>query len=307
LRARQLKGDIQTAVKRISFLICLAWITLYTAEGADRRIAFERDGTISISNLEGSVVRQLSDGVFPAISSDGKFVAFTMVENATGQYIRRLAIVEIGSATRRIFTEIPSDNSYHADWSPDGNWILFTLRSDGVWSFGIVKADGTNFRFIRKGDQEKVAFYSPCWAADGNSVFCQDMTNIYRIALDGSIQSQWQIRKIMPNGGMTGDARIDVSPDGHRLLLSADMDEEYERKDWDGPVPALWSFDLSTGAAVRLTSKNLFAWDGCWLDDANILFVSQRPGDKQAALYRTNGKNLKRLIEDAHRPSVSKP
>jgi len=106
---------------------------------------------------------------------------------------------------------------------------------------------------------------------------------------------------------MTGDARIDVSPDGHRLLLSADMDEEYDRKDWDGPVPALWSFDLSTEAAVRLTSKNLFAWDGCWLDDNNILFVSQRPGDKQAALYRTTGKTLKRLIEDAHRPTVSRP
>ena len=117
--------------------------------------------------------------------------------------------------------------------------------------------------------------------------------------------AQWRIEQIVPNGGMSGDGRIDVSPDGQRLLLSMDMDEEYDRKNWDGPVPALWSYDLSTGASVRLTSKNLFAWDGCWLDDTNILFVSQGPQDKQAALYRANGKILKRLIENARRPTVS--
>jgi len=290
----------------MSLLICLAWVTLSPAEGADRRIAFERDETVNISNLEGSVVRELSDGIFPAISPDGKFVAFTMVENIQGQSSRRLAVIEISSGARRMLSEIPSDNSYYAQWSPDGNWLLLALRSDGVWNLGVIKGDGTNFKFVKKG-YANVTFYSPCWASDGKSIFCQDTTNIYRIALDGSIQAQWQIGKIMPNGGMTGEARIDISPDGHRLLLSVDMDEEYDRKDWDGPVPALWSFDLSTGAAVRLTSKNLFAWDGCWLDDTNILFVSQRPGDKQAALYRATGKNLKRLIENVHRPSVSKP
>jgi TolB protein len=89
------------------------------------------------------------------------------------------------------------------------------------------------------------------------------------------------------------------------LLLSVDMDEEYDRKDWDGPVPALWSFDLATESSVRLTVKNLFAWSGCWLDDRDVLFVSQRAGEKQAALYRTNGKDLKRLIDGAKQPTVS--
>jgi Tol biopolymer transport system component len=106
---------------------------------------------------------------------------------------------------------------------------------------------------------------------------------------------------------MSSDDRIDVSPDGHRLLLSVEMDETYDRADWDGPVPALWSFDVNSQAAVRLTSKNLFAWDGCWLDNSNLLFVSQRAGEKQVSIYQTNGKDLKRLIENARRPSVSRP
>lgn len=75
---------------------------------------------------------------------------------------------------------------------------------------------------------------------------------------------------------MSGDDRIDVSPDGKHLLLSVQMSEEHNRKDWDGPQPALWSFDLTTQKSVRLIPKKLFAWDGCWIDDTNILFLSQR-------------------------------
>jgi TolB protein len=127
--------------------------------------------------------------------------------------------------------------------------------------------------------------------------------------LDGSVLAQWTIEKIIPNGDMSGDDRIDVSPDGKHLLLSVQMSEEHNRKDWDGPQPALWSFDLTTQKSVRLTPKKLFAWDGCWIDDTNILFLSQPAGEKAASIYRmsTDGKNLKRLTKDARLPSVSAP
>jgi TolB protein len=171
----------------------------------------------------------------------------------------------------------------------------------------MVKEDGTTFNFIKKGAQNQPPLYSPCWARDKQSIFCQNMTNIYRLRLDGSVLAQWKIEKIVPNGNMSGDGRIDVSPDGQRLLLSIDLDEEHNRQDWDGPVPALWSFDLTTQAAMRHTSKNLFAWDGCWLDGANILFVSQPAGETETSIYRTYGKTLKRLIKDARRPSVNPP
>jgi len=44
--------------------------------------------------------------------------------------------------------------------------------------------------------------------------------------------------------------------------LSIDMGEESGRKDWDGPLPALWAFDLQSQKATRLTPKKLFGWDG---------------------------------------------
>jgi len=108
---------------------------------------------------------------------------------------------------------------------------------------------------------------------------------------------------------MSGDGRIDVSPNGKFLLLSIDMGEEHNRKDWDGPPPALWTFEIATQKAVRVTPKKLFGWDGCWIDNDNILFLSQPAGEKSASLYRMSidGKDLKRLIADARIPSVSAP
>jgi TolB protein len=86
------------------------------------------------------------------------------------------------------------------------------------------------------------------------------------------------------------------------------MGEEPNRKDWDGPLPALWTFEIATQKAVRITPKSLFGWDGCWMDDDNILFLSQATGEKSASIYRisTGGKNSKRLIKDARFPTNSR-
>ncbi|PYJ09938.1 MAG: hypothetical protein DME93_12120 [Verrucomicrobia bacterium] len=135
------------------------------------------------------------------------------------------------------------------------------------------------------------------------------MTNIYQLGLDGAVRAQWKISKIIPKGDMSGDGRIDVSPDGKRLLLSIDMGEESGRKDWDGPLPALWAFDLQSQKARRLTPKKLFGWDGIWIDNDNILFLSRAPGEKDDSIYRmsTDEKNLKRVIKNARFPSISSP
>jgi TolB protein len=87
------------------------------------------------------------------------------------------------------------------------------------------------------------------------------------------------------------------------------MGEESGRKDWDGPLPALWVFDLQSQKAARLTPKKLFGWDGAWLDNDNILFLSRAAGEKDDSIYRMsiNGKNLRRLIKNARFPSVSVP
>jgi TolB protein len=292
---------------RCALVLLLACSAFATA--AERRIAFERDDAIHIAKLDGTGARKLAVGIFPAVSPDGTRVAFTTVEKSGERYLRHIAVIEIDSGNMTVFKDVPSENSYYPSWSPDGKRILFMLRRGDVWDLATIAPNGTEFRVLKKGVPNEVTFYSPCWARDMGSIFCQDITNIYQISLDGAVLAKWPIEKVIPNGSMSGDSRIDVSPDGKRLLLSIDMGEEHQRKDWDGPPPALWTLEIATQKPARITPRTLFGWDGCWMDNDNILFLSQASGEKEASIYRmsTNGKNLLRLIKNARMPSVNVP
>ena len=296
-------------MKICRFVLAFLFASTGIATVGERHIAFERDDAVWIANVNGTGEKKIADGIFAAISPDGTRVAFVSVEKSGTSSMRRIAVVEIAGGKATIFKDVPSDNSYYPVWSPDGKRIAFTLRENEVWNLATIAPDGTEFRFLKKGTQNQATLYSPCWARDERSIFCQDMANIYQISLDGAVLAQWNIEKIIPNGGMSGDGRIAVSPDTKCLLLSIDMGEEHHRKDWDGPPAALWRFEIATQKAVRITRKTLFGWDGCWIDNDNILFLTQPAGEKSASLYRMpiNSKNLKRLIKNARRPSVSAP
>ncbi len=273
-------------------------------------IAFERNQAVWIANLDGTGEKKIADGIFPAISPDGTRVAFNTGEKTSDtSYVRHIAVVELATGKLNVFKDVPSDNSYYPTWTADGKQILFTTRPHEVWDLVAINSDGTNFHVLKPGVQNEVTRYSPIWAHDGQSVFCEDMTNVYQLGLDGAVRAQWKINKIVPKGDMSGDGRIDVSPDGKRLLLSIDMGEESGRKDWDGPLPSLWSFDLQSQKATRLTPKKLFGWDGVWIDNNNILFLSKAAGEKEDSIYRMSidGKNVKRLIKNGRFPSVSAP
>ena len=225
----------------------------FTAAGAaEHRIAFERNDAVWTANLDGTGEKKIATGIFPALSPDGTRIALTTVDKSGTTFVRHIAVVDLATNKTNVFKNVPSDNVYYPSWSPDGTRILFTLRVNELWDLGLINPDGTEFRTLKKGEQDKVTLYSPCWARDGKSIFCQDVTDVYHLDVNGTVLDQWKIEKIIPNGDMSGDGRIDVSPNGKFLLLSIDMGEEHNRKDWDGPPPALWTFEIATQKAFRL-------------------------------------------------------
>ncbi len=290
-----------------AFWISILVASLVDASGAASLVAFQRNDAVWVANLDGTGEKKIADGIFPAISPDGTQVAFTTVEKSPTTYEQHIAVADVATGETAIVTTIPGDNSYYPAWAPDGKRILFMLRQNDVWNLATIAANGTDFQILKRGAQHQATLYSPCWARNGQSIFCQDTTNIYQIGLDGTVVAQWKIEKIIPGGGMNADGRIAASPDGKRLLLSVDMAEKATRTDWDGPPPALWTLDIATGRGVRITRPTIFGWSGCWIDNDNVLFLSQPSGEKSASIYRISidGKNLKRLIKNALFPTVN--
>lgn len=81
-------------------------------------------GTIYVYDLGQDTLRPLTSGIDPALSPDGRSVAFTRDGGGNGLYVINLD----GSDERLIYNERPLLRS--PKWSPDGHWLVFS-RSNG--------------------------------------------------------------------------------------------------------------------------------------------------------------------------------
>ncbi len=281
--------------------------TIAPSFAAPTKLVFESNDTVWIASIDGSGAKKIADGASPALSPDETRVAFN-TEQATGQPAhRKIAVVSLTSGDLTVFNDLPSDNCLEPAWSPDGKQLLFYLYVNNEMQIGLMNADGSDFKLIQKSHPTHHNYWSVTWARDGQSLYAQDMENLYQLGLDASVLKKWQIANLIPHGGMSGNVRLNVSPDGKTLLLDVEMDEK-ERKSWDGPPPAIWTMDLTTEKVTRLSPKTLYAWDSCWLGSDAIVFESQQPNEKESSIYRMslsgNGKDKKLLVKDARLPSV---
>lgn len=130
---------------------------------------------------------------------------------------------------------------------------------------------------------------------------------ICRFGMDGELLESWEISKIVPGSQMDSSERLSVSQDGKRLLMDVGMDEEEAPKDWEGPPPAIWLFDLPSGKATRLTPKKSYASASCWLNDSEFLLVDADQNGKLNSIYRASvaGGTPRVIIKDAANPTLS--
>jgi TolB protein len=108
---------------------------------------------------------------------------------------------------------------------------------------------------------------------------------------------------------MNGGDRLSVAPDGKTLLMDVDLNAEHDRKNWDGPQPAIYEFDLATEKTTRVTGKDDFVWEPFWLNNDEFLCIVQKENENEASIYRMSldGKSMKLLVRHARTPSVSAP
>jgi TolB protein len=298
-------------MKQLTFAIFLCFAFSALSNAAQRKIAYEHGDNIFVADIDGTHAKKIADGALPEISPDGTRIAFNTEGDAKTRPgpERRIAIADVASGKVTILKEIPSDNCFGPVWSPDGTKLAFSIMAEKAWHLGLVNSDGSGFRFVKNAGLKSEAFGAPEWARDGKSIFCHDLDNLYQIDLDGNVLKKWELSKILTDASMNGGDRLTVSPDGKTLLMDVDCGTEHERKNWDGPQPAIEKFDVASEKAVRVTGKDDFVWEPFWLSNDEFLCILQKEKENEPSVYRMdlNGKNAKLLAKRARTPSASAP
>jgi TolB protein len=293
----------------IAIFLCVAFSAL--SHAAPRKIAYERRDDIFVADADGTHQKKIADGALPEISPDSTRVAFNTEADAKTRPgpERHIAVADLATGKVTVLNDIPSDNCFGPVWSPDGSKLAFSIMAEKEWHLGLVNADGSGFRFVKNPELKSEAFGEPTWARDGKSIFCHDLDDIYQIDLNGNVLKKWALSKILTDASMNGGDRLSISPDGKVLLMDVDCGAEHERKNWDGPQPAIEKFNLASEKAIRITGKNDFVWDPFWLSNDEFLCILQKENENEPSIYRMslNGKNAKLLAKHARTPSASTP
>lgn len=287
----------------------LAFLSFSVATGTASLIAFERGSDVYVANVDGTNAKKLGKGSMPDVSPDGKRVALHTDDSTKSDVVRHIAVANVATKKLTVFkSEIPSENCQRAIWSPDGRQLLFELFNDADWHLALINADGSGFRYLKKASPKGNSYWSACWAADGKSIYAQNLNDLCQFDLEGNQMQKWKIDSLFIKGGFSSGSSLAISPDGRMLLADVEMEEEEAKMpDWDGPPPSIWMLDLATRAATRLTPKGVIASKGCWLDNERILFTSQAAGEKQPTIYEMNVNEKKRkpLLRNGSNASAS--
>jgi TolB protein len=272
------------------------------AKVSSRRLCFTRAESAWIANLDGTAPRRLVTGADAVISPEGTRVAYTELGKG-GE--RHIAVIDIETEVKTVFQNLPSDNAYGPIWSPDGKQLLLRIYFKNHWRLGSIREAGTGFQFIGGLSPTNTDYYSAVWAPDGQSLYCQDLSNIYQIDLSGTVSSQWKIGDLVPDGDLDSGSQIDPAADGLRFLLDASLNKEGPIKDWDGPPSAIFLVEIASAKSKRLTPPIPYAWEPCWISDQDFLFTGAVDA-RHRSIYKASisGGKPQILIKNAEHPSV---
>jgi Tol biopolymer transport system component len=274
------------------------------------------------------LLQAFGDGVdysLPAWSPDGDRIAYTVWTNFDGarqnirnedQFVEIWTMAADGSDRRVVFDNrqtTPAGQAWIPAWSPDGQWIAYTLSPVGPQpasaaqpeanpapgqigpptgaagaSIWIVHPDGTrNTRLTAEG----VSALNLVWAPDGTRVaYTVDTgagTDIYVASINAGAPAAdlFDLEpKLSDEHAITADDANDWgpawSPDGKTVAFSSNRSGNDD----------IWAAPVDGGAPTQLTNNRAGDWvpafspDGTW-----IAFTSDRTGEPEVWLMAVDG------------------
>lgn len=183
-------------------------------------------GMIYAYNLSTGQLWDLTNGFDPAISPDGRTVAFVREGGENGVYLINID----GSNERAIFTGRTRLSS--PKWSPDGNWILFTRSDEYSECINFGRGGCLDVDALPPGlptdDLERSKDYKYNLAAvDTNGDHYHDIA-----ALESARVADWNAAGIVYQSSAGLQITADKPDAENRLLLFIPLQPPHEDPDW---------------------------------------------------------------------------
>ena len=235
-------------------------------------------GAIYAINREGSNLRYLSSGFDPALSPDGRWVAFTRWEDTQNGALGSLWVINVdGSGERAIAGNIHQPKA--PTWSSDGSQIIINfqhggrLRPEEVCSGSRPPRGAFNVTIIREDDGDLKFCYillpDPHWGLrviDVASGSFEDLprelysfsptwdpVNAWRLVYDGDLGLVTLDLNLGTSWRLTDDVQDHsptFSPDGQKIAVSYRQDDHWE----------IHTLNADGSGRTRLTQTSYLTW-----------------------------------------------
>jgi Tol biopolymer transport system component len=282
VRSRWVKGLVLAAV----FLTGVTIIGL-KSDGLlvrqQRQLAVDRNLPQAAEPPTARPLATLVGGEYePALSPDGKMIAFVGGQEGNQQFHIYIQVVDVGSPVRLTANSAPEGSPA---WSPDGRYIAFITCTDNLQESGLYVIP------VFGGAQRKIGNIAPRahifdrqidWSPDGNSLALVDRNSseepfsVYMFSLNNGAR-----RRLATPPASPGDSGPVFSPDGREIAFR--RTESIGNND-------LYIVSLSSGKPRRLTFDQRFTSAHAWSQDGHdIVFASKRSGPLSLWRIRASG------------------
>jgi Tol biopolymer transport system component len=206
-------------------------------------------------------------------SPDSRRIAYEVVSGVR----RQILVGDIESGESSPLTAAGEDARL-GDWSPDGDWVVFTLAGNG--RSGIYKGNPDGVNEIEVAD---IAGAAPSWSPNNRWIsfeaIVDGFTNIFVVPADGGDETN-----LTGNAGNNWNARW--SRDGNNLVFVSDRDGNEE----------VYVIDASGRNEARLTSNRVSDLAPSWSKRTNkIAFASDSNGQFGLFTMRPDGSDQRRV------------
>lgn len=246
--------------------------------GSNGQIAYFAAAEVWVMNADGTGARSLGNGLSPAWSPNGRWIAFdAIVDRNFDVWVMR----SDGSARRRVTTNAAPD--YFASWSPDATMLVFTSDRGAGEDVYLIAADGTSERQLTNHPGPD---WAPAWSPDGT-----------QIAFAGNARGNLEVELV----NVAGDVRVALtdhperdydpawSPDGTRIAFTSERDGNAN----------VYLMNADGGGVTQLTDDPAGDFRPAWSPDGTtIAFEStrdERTPDRDVFVMNADGSDERRL------------